>query len=205
MTLKSKILKRIKGYGRAGKVFSALDFLDVGSRGSVDVTLARLAKDGELRRVGWGLYDWPRQSKLLGRDAPANTNDVIKAVSRRSSAKVLPDNSAAANMLGLTTAVPVQPSYLTDGLLSDVDAGGLSLSFRPARSVVKRWTGSDAAPIVQALYWLRDGGFSIDDAIPVMRKRATKKAKAALLKRLRDLPTWAQAPARQIAENRATR
>lgn len=200
MAIKDKILKRIKGYGRGEKVFSALDFLDIGSRGSIDVTLARLVDNGELRRVGRGLYDWPRQSKLLGREAPANTDSVIKAVQRRSNAKLLPENAAAANLYSLTTAVPVRPFYLTDGLSSRVNAGGLPLSFRPARSVVSRWAGSDAAPIVQALYWLRDGGFSIDEAIPQLRKRATQKAKTALLKRLRDLPTWAQEPARQIAE-----
>lgn len=55
------VVSRIYGHGR-GWAFSAKDFQDLGS---VDMALIRLHKAGKIRRVLRGIYDYPRQSKLL--------------------------------------------------------------------------------------------------------------------------------------------
>jgi hypothetical protein len=53
------ILDRIRASGR-GKVFASKDFLDLGSREAVDQALSRLARAGEIQRLGRGLYHYPR-------------------------------------------------------------------------------------------------------------------------------------------------
>jgi len=68
--LSYNIMKRTRGHGRGLWVLSAKDFLDLGNRAAVDQSLSRLYRDGTLRRVGRGLYDWPRISRVLGRPAP---------------------------------------------------------------------------------------------------------------------------------------
>ena len=52
-----KIMKRVRAKGR-GWVFTPKHFIDFGTRGSVDMALSRLAKAGEIRRIGRGLYDY---------------------------------------------------------------------------------------------------------------------------------------------------
>lgn len=203
MTITDKILRRIKGYGRGVKVFTPPDFVDLGSRAAVDQALSRLTRAGVLRRVGRGLYDWPRHSELLGRDAPANVDDVVKAVGRRASVRTAPDNAAAANALGLTTAVWARPTYVADRKVGDRDAGGARVRFAPIGAKLAPLLDTDAAIIVQALAWARDSGFNLDEAARTIRRRAPARAKAALAANLRRLPVWALAPAREIIGNRA--
>jgi hypothetical protein len=57
-TIQDDILDRIRGHDR-GKVFTPKDFLDLGSRDAADQSLSRLAKSGEIQRLGRGLYHYP--------------------------------------------------------------------------------------------------------------------------------------------------
>jgi predicted transcriptional regulator of viral defense system len=58
-TMKDQILARINRLGE-GKAFSAKDFLDIATRGTIDVTLGDLTREGIIRRIGRGLYDLPK-------------------------------------------------------------------------------------------------------------------------------------------------
>lgn len=200
MAITDKILKRVHGYGRGGRVFTPKDFLDLGSRASVDQALTRLTKAGTLRRVGRGLYDWPYQSSVLGRPAPANLDAVADAVTRRAGVRAVRSNDAAANALGLTNAVATRPIYLTNRKLPDVKVGDRTIRFNAAGAKLAPWLQSDALILVQALMWLHQQGDSVDDAVlKLLRKRMTKSAKAALLKRITVLPGWAADSVRKIA------
>ena len=64
-SIDSKILSRIYGRGK-GCVVTPSDFLDLGSRQAVDLTLHRLVKKGTLRRLTRGLYDYPRIDPDIG-------------------------------------------------------------------------------------------------------------------------------------------
>src|SRR3546814_9640215 len=55
-----RIMKRVRGKG-CGWVFTPKQFVDFGTRGSVDMALSHLAHAGDIRRIGRGLYDYPRQ------------------------------------------------------------------------------------------------------------------------------------------------
>jgi hypothetical protein len=80
--LSYNIMKRTRGHGRGLWVLSAKDFLDLGNRAAVDQSLSRLYRDGTLRRVGRGLYDWPRISRVLGRPAPVDLDAAVAAIAR---------------------------------------------------------------------------------------------------------------------------
>jgi hypothetical protein len=63
--MRDQIVTRIVSLG-PGKALSAKDFLDVASRGTVDVTLGSLSRGGQIRRIRRGLYDVPRINPSLG-------------------------------------------------------------------------------------------------------------------------------------------
>jgi hypothetical protein len=65
IAMKDQIWARIEDLGQ-GKAFMAKDFLDIASRGSIDVALAGLTSAGRIRRIRRGLYDLPMVNPDLG-------------------------------------------------------------------------------------------------------------------------------------------
>jgi hypothetical protein len=194
-------MARVRRHGRGVRVYTPRDFLDLGTRGAVDMALSRLAKSGTLRKVRRGMYDWPYFSDVLGRSAPASTDAVVAAVQRRTDANIGPDNLVAANAFGLTNAVPTRPTFIASRTLggAQLAIGNRRLQFRAAGSKLAPWLKSDAKPIVQALFWARKQRVLDDDVVDRIARAASPEAKMALAKDLIKLPAWAHAPARRIA------
>src|SRR4051812_1498908 len=65
LSIQSRILARIRRGGR-GRVFVSKDFLTAGSREAVDQALSRLSREDTIRRLGRGLYYYPRVNPRLG-------------------------------------------------------------------------------------------------------------------------------------------
>lgn len=73
-----QIMRRARACGRGG-VFTPSDFLPLAGRAAVDQALSRLVKNGKLRRLARGLYDFPKVHPQLGLLAPA-PDDVAQAL-----------------------------------------------------------------------------------------------------------------------------
>lgn len=202
--LSAQIMNRISARKGDGAAFTPKDFIDLGGRAAVDQALARLAKDGALRRIGRGLYDLPRHSDVLKGPVPPNVDAVAAAVGRRSDGPILKDNLSAAYALGLTTAVPSRPAYLAARTVKDIQLQGRKVHFGRIGATLMPWVNSDAAPIIQALLWARSSGAALDKAADTIARHASKSAKADLAKNLRLLPNWAVDPAKRITANHAT-
>ena len=153
--IKSQVMQRIN-QAPAAKVWTPVDFLDLGSRDAVDKTLQRMVASNDLRRIDRGLYDQPRMNALTGQPTAPDYRSVIDAVGRRDQVRVLIDGMTAANDLGLTNAVPGQVIVHTDGRLRPIKLGNLVLQFKLTAPSKLYWAGHAAMRVVQALYWLRD-------------------------------------------------
>jgi len=90
------------------------DFLEIGSREAVDVTLHRLARKGTIRRLARGVHDLPKRHPVLGLLAPS-AEAVAKAMAGRDRTRLQPAGAYAANALGLFEQVPAKVLFLTDG------------------------------------------------------------------------------------------
>jgi hypothetical protein len=202
-TLSDLILQRLRADGRGARVYAPRDFLDLGSRAGVDQALSRLVRSGALRRVARGLYDWPRQSAVLASPPPASMEAVVDALCRRRNVSIAGSDLAAANALGLTTAVPTRPEYVASRKMRDLKVGGRTLHFKQAPAALLPWFGSPAAPLVQAMLWLHTRNQVSDDALARLRRRASPQARKALVQGMGRLPGWALPLARQIAANHA--
>lgn len=113
-TINSKILSRIYGRGR-GWAFSPNDFVGEFDRTQIDNALSDLAKEGDIRRICRGMYDYPRYSELLGQELSPDHDQVARAFARKFNWRILPSGDAALNLLGLSTQVPGKYVYLSDG------------------------------------------------------------------------------------------
>lgn len=199
--IKSQVMQRIS-QAPAAKVWTPVDFLDLGSRDAVDKTLQRRVAGNDLRRIDRGLYDQPRVNSLTGQPAAPDYRSVIDAVGRRDQVRVLIDGMTAANDLGLTHAVPGQVIVHTDGRLRPITLGKLTLKFKLTAPSKLYWAGHPAMRVVQALYWLRDGlknGGQVDqDAIQAKLGRLLQDPRYGstirddLRSGLHTVPSWMQ-------------
>lgn len=154
LKLKQAILDRMRS--SPSRVWTALDFVDLGPRGAVDLALYRLLSSNDIRRITRGIYDRPGINQLTGKSTYPDYREVLDALARRDKARMVVDGLTAANDLGLTDAVPARALVLTDARLKPIKLGNLTVSFQRVSPNRLYWSGRPAMRVVQALHWLRD-------------------------------------------------
>lgn len=198
-SIEKSVLRRIYGRGR-GSVFATNEFLDLGSRGAVDLVLFRLLKKGLLRRVDRGVYGYPEKSQLIGELSPS-PEAVAKALARRGSQKLMPSGAYAANLLGLTEQVPAKIEYLTDGPSRRVMIQKLPVVLKQTTPARLATAGRVSGTVAQALRFLRKD--QVDEAvIEKLRARLGKTDKKQLLRDIPLVPAWIGEVFRQVAEQK---
>lgn len=150
MSITDKITQKIKAKHR-GWVFGPGDFLDIGTRASVDQVLSRLYKQGMIRRLDRGVYDYPKQHKLLGTLSP-NPDDIARVLA--SGDVVLPSGAMAANLLGFSTQVPAKPFYVTNSTMCKRTVGKQTISISRAKVPILKRVSRDINLMLQALSYL---------------------------------------------------
>ena len=199
---RSTVLGRIAA--TPAKVWTPVDFLDLGPRAAIDKALQRLVTTGTIRRIDRGLYDVPRLNKLTGRPTSPDTQAVIDAVARRDQVRFIVDGITAAIDLGLTTAVPARVTVSTDNRLRPIKLGNQTVTFKQAAPSRLYWAGRPAMRVVQALYWLKDLLPSDRYGIMTRLKRILTDQENG--SRIRDdlkdglpaMPTWMQTLVREL-------
>jgi hypothetical protein len=198
-TIQDGILDRIRGNDR-GKVFTPKDFLDLGSRDAADQSLSRLARGGEIRRLGRGLYHYPRVNERLGIPIGPDPDEIAEALGRQTGSRVLPSGAAAANRLGLSTQVPAKPVYLTDGRTRQVRIGGMVFQIRHAAPKELSAASRTSAMVFQALRHL--GQAAVDEqVIARLRRVLSADQQQELLRDSRYTTDWIAAVVRQVAQD----
>jgi hypothetical protein len=195
-SIDSQVIARIRRRG-PGAVFTAADFLDLGSRASIDQALSRSARAGAIRKLARGVYHYPRRHPRLGVLAPS-TDDVARAMAGRDASRLQPSGAHAANLLGLSDQVPVRAVYLTDGRARTVSIGKRSVVLKKTTPRNMATAGRISGTVVQALRWL--GRRSVDDRlVQVLRKRLTEDDRKQLLADIRFAPAWIGGIMRRVA------
>jgi hypothetical protein len=181
-----RVMKRVRASGR-GSVFTPSDFLSVAARSSVDQALSRLVKGGQLRRLARGLYDFPKVHPKLGALSPAS-DDVAQALARETGSQVQIAGARAANALGLSTQVPAQSTYLTDGPSRRIVLGKRVVDLRHASPKHLIAPGSPAGTVVQALRHV--GLVRAADVAQVAARRLSANDKKTLASTAVQAPAW---------------
>ncbi len=149
-SIEDKMVSRIYG-NRRGWVFSQADFADLGSRSAIDLALHRREKEGLIRRVIRGIYDYPRYSKALGGPVSPHIDQVAHALARKFAWRIQPDGATAQNLLGLSTQVPARVVYLSDGPDRSYTVGKTKLAFEHTALKEAGFKLPESRLIVQAL------------------------------------------------------
>lgn len=195
--IEQKILSRIYGNGR-GWAFSQADFADLGPRTTLDSALHRREREGAIRRVIRGIYDYPRHSKALRRPVSPDIDQVAQALARKFAWRIQPDGATAQNLLGLSTQVPARVVYLSDGPDRSYNVGKTSLAFEHTALKEAGFRLPESRLIVQALK-----AYGEDRITPKIVVQVRKKFGPAMRQRiLLDTKTatgWVYAAIQEIA------
>lgn len=193
----NKILKRIHSNGR-GWVFTPSHFEDLAGRSTVGTVLQRLHEKGTIRQLARGLYHYPKIDPQLGLLEP-DTDAIARALTGRDAIRLQASGAYAANLLGLSTQVPMKRVFLTDGLSRTVQVGRRQIVLRRTTPKNMATAGRISGLVIQALRHI--GQKQIDAA--VLRKldqRLDYDARQQLLKDIRYAPEWIAQIIRQLAD-----
>jgi len=196
-----RIMSKVRVQGRGNGVFTPKDFLGLGSRAAIDRALSRLVMSGKLRRLGRGLYDFPRQSGILKGAAPARLDAVVEAIGRRDKIQVMPNGIMFANHLGLTNAVPAKSSYISSGKTKTVQVGNRNVYFQHVSHKIINWANRPGGEFVAAVLWLDKAIASTPETIALMRMRLGDDVKQDLIKDVNLLPVWMASIAKQVCSD----
>ena len=199
-TMQNQILRRLWRF-ETGKAFSAKDFLDIASRTTIDVALAKLAAEGKIRRIRRGLYDTPKFNPALGGKLSPDIDEAARAIARRQHWTIVPEGAWAANLLGLSTQVPSKIVYLTDGPTKEIQIGRRSIYFRHAGPKVMAGLEGKPALVIQALRYLGEDNVGTRE-IETLRSTLSPQERRHFLKNTRFSLDWVHDVAKRIAEAR---
>ncbi len=98
-----------------GKIFSINDFYELGTKNTIKSVLYRLNKEGKVVRLLDGLYTKPKYSKILKEYSYPDINAVAKKIADKFSWTIVPAEDMALNYVGISTQVPNEYIYISDG------------------------------------------------------------------------------------------
>ena len=134
-----------------GTITFTEDYQECGSPGAIKVALHRIVKKGLLSTLARGIYTKPTFSKLLNQDVLPSAEQVAISIAKRDKARILPTGVYAQNMLGLSTQVPLNLVYLTDGSPRKITIGNRTIQFKKTTPKNLALKGEISKLVIQAL------------------------------------------------------
>lgn len=114
-SIENKILSTIRRK-KHGTILFASDFAEMGERKAINKALERIALSGKIIRIARGIYCKPKIDTEFGLGIIyPSVDNVAQAISKRDKCRIVPTGDAALNKLGLSTQVPMNAVYFTDG------------------------------------------------------------------------------------------
>lgn len=114
-SIDSKILGVINRK-RHSSILFASDFADMGEQKTINKVFERITLSGKIIRLARGIYCKPEIDTEFGFGIMyPSVDDVAQAIAKRDKCRIVPTGDTALNRLGLSTQVPMNAVYLTDG------------------------------------------------------------------------------------------
>jgi len=125
--LSKEIRNRIIRNGE-GQLYVVSDFADLNNDGLVTRVLSRLEKENFLIRLSQGIYLYPSRNRY-GLHKPS-IDVIAKTIAEKDKARIIPSGLTALNVLGLSTQVPMNAIYLTNGTPRTITVGNRKIIFK---------------------------------------------------------------------------
>ncbi len=149
LNIEIQVLTKIRK-AKGGTLFFVENFLRFGNAKAIAKALERLVHKGEITRVARGVYARLEVDPVIGPVLPS-MESIAKAIAKRDKARIIPTGVMAMYLLGLSTQIPMNIVYLTDGVARKVKVRNGSVVFK--RSAPKNLSaiGKISSLAIQAL------------------------------------------------------
>ncbi len=179
---------------KKGRIFFVDDFaldLDLSTSDSIRQTLLRLTNRGKIIRVAQGIYCYPEIDKKLGLGVIKPSPDKIaEAIANRAHARIIPTGEYALNVLGLSTQVPMNYVFLTDGSSRRVKmANGRYITFKRVSPKNVSFSNRLAMLVTLALKSIKQKNVT-QEQLQQIKNLLREEEKEKILKDLRLMPVW---------------
>ncbi len=181
-SVEEQIEKSIKSKARGTLLFPG-DFNGLGTPEAIRKALERLKKKGLVKPLAHGIYVRPKSNKYIGELLPS-AEDVAKGIARRDKIRLVPTGAYARYALGLSTQVPLNIVFLTDGAPRTIKVGKRTVKLKKTTPKNLMLKGAVSSLVVQAL---RDTGkdrvtdVEVEKVIGLLRKEDVKKLRHDIL------------------------
>ena len=147
-----------------------------------------MRKEGVIRLLARGLYDYPVKHSVLGTVAPS-ADAVARALVGRDAIRLQPSGAYAANVLGLSEQVPSRIVFLTDGPSRRVKIGKQEIILKQTVPRNLAAAGRKSGTLIQALRYL--GQNQVDETVrTILRRQISDEEQPAIRKDLVHAPAW---------------
>ncbi len=171
-TIKRRIEK-----SKRGTLFFPDTFADYGTSDAIRSALVRLCENEMLTRVAQGIYCYPRiDTRWGGGIILPSIEEIAEAIAKRDKVRIAPTGAYALYRLGLSTQIPANVVFITDGSPRRVTIGkGRGILFKHTSEMrTFAYQSSLMALIVTALREIGEGN-------------ATEQQKAVIKKHLENV------------------
>ena len=172
-----------------GSVFVSTDFTDITDKKTVNMGLIRLADEGLIKKILFGVYYKPEFSKLLGEAVAPSPNKVAHALARNFGWTIVPCGDTALNLLGLSTQVPSQWIYVSDGAYKEYTFDNTTIKFKRTTNKEISKVSYKTALTIQALKALGKENIT-EQVILRLKKILTDEEKEKMLAESKSATSW---------------
>ena len=193
-----KVIAKIKKAKR-GSLFFTEDFLAFGTSKTIAKALERLVEKKEINRVARGIYARLQTDPILGVLNPS-TEAIAQAIAKRDKARIIPTGSTALNALGLSTQVPMNVVYLTDGAARKITIGKRKIVFKKTAPKNLATIGKISGLVIQAAKEIGKDKL-YDHEKEIIIKQLKKEEPYRLEHDMKLAPEWIRIIMRQALKN----
>lgn len=190
ISVEDKISNTIK-YRKRGSIFFSTDFVSKGSLPSVNKALSQLTKRGEIVRLAPGIYCRPEIDEVFGLGVIyPGLDEIAEAIATRDGARIVPTGTYAQNRLGLSTQIPMNAVFLTDGSPRRIKVyNGKGILFKRAAPKIFKFKSPLAMMLTLALKDIGENSLTYDQ-IDTVKRIILKEPKDTFSQDYPLMPEW---------------
>ena len=186
--IKYAVMKEINE-SQPHSIFFITDYTYLGSAETIRKILYEATINGILEKAGHGIYFKPKVSRFG--NVPISLEKIAKEIAKRDNCEILPTGSTAANMIGLSTQVPMNLSYITTGSTRTVYIGDRKIYFRHASPKNFAAKGTVMPLLIQGIREIGEENISLTE-LDAVKRFIDRQQDQHLEEDLRLAPVWIQ-------------
>ncbi|MBS6611220.1 MAG: hypothetical protein KH288_06625 [Peptoniphilus harei] len=181
-----------------GEIFSINDFYGLGTKNTIKSVLYRLNEEDKITRLIDGLYTKPKYSEILKEYSYPDANALAEKIADKFSWTISPAGDTALNYTGLSTQVPNEYIYISDGPYRQYDYRNKKILFKHTSNRNITSYSKELSILVQAIRALGKDGIGEEELkkLAVFAQNIKEDLKRDTLK----LPFWIQEILEKIQE-----